>query len=99
MKLVRQEVLDFDSQHVLLSDDVAALCCLASAVHGEAMIRYIMKGNASLLSQELRLLDLALTFPKITVSQRCWCLKQKTVVQILIEDTAGASQTVQQVRY
>ena len=66
-------------------------------MHAEAVIRCITKGNASLLSQELRLLDLALTFPKVTVAQRGWCLKQKAVVQILMEDASGASQTLQQV--
>jgi hypothetical protein len=83
---------------LFVSDDVTAMCFLISAVHGEAIIRYTAKADLSLLSRELALLDLALTLPKVTRAQRCWCLKQKSVVQMLLDDMPGTSKTLEQVR-
>ncbi|KAK7473574.1 hypothetical protein BaRGS_00035177 [Batillaria attramentaria] len=77
-------------------DDVGALCCLVSAVHGEAVIRYITSGDRVLLSREVSLLNQALGSPGVSTAQRCWCLKQRAVTQILCENTDGAGQTLQQ---
>lgn len=77
-------------------DDIDSLCCLVGAIHSKAVIQFTSSGDTSLLSQEVRLLDLTLTSAKVTSAQRCWCLKQKAVAQIMSGDAGGASQTLQQ---
>ncbi|XP_076443971.1 tetratricopeptide repeat protein 37-like [Babylonia areolata] len=79
-------------------DDVSALCCLASAVHAEGIVQFVTQGNTALLTREVGLLDLALTSAKVTGAQAAWCLKQKAVTQLMVNDVAGCHVTLQQLQ-
>ncbi|KAL8583667.1 hypothetical protein ACOMHN_037390 [Nucella lapillus] len=79
-------------------DDVGALCCLAGALHAEGVIRFVTKGDAALLTREVAVLDLALTSGKVTTTQRAWCLRQKAVTQVMMNDTAGGRDTLKQLQ-
>lgn len=77
--------------------NIYTVCCLASTVHAEGVIRNATDGDTLLLRHELTLLDLALASRDASAGQRCWCLKQKCIVQILMKDQTDADATLMQV--
>lgn len=72
-------------------------CLLVSALHGKAVIQHVMRGETTLIDYERRLLDQVLTSPDLSPALMCWCLKQKSVAQILTRDMSGVLETIRKV--
>ncbi|PVD20045.1 hypothetical protein C0Q70_20539 [Pomacea canaliculata] len=78
-------------------DSVSNTCLLVSALHGKAVIQHVMRGETTLIDYERRLLDQVLTSPDLSPALMCWCLKQKSVAQILTMDMSGVLETIRKI--